>query len=99
MTRCIARELAKETQRKAEHTLDFKLEEITADPIGVCREIANEVGLEHTKAVEDDLTAFLEKDARKREKAAEHAYTLAEFGLDAEEIRTDCRDYCKKFGV
>ena len=99
MTRCIARELAKETRREAEHTLDFKFEEITKDPIGVCREIANKVGLEHTKVVEDDLMAFLAEDARKREQAGKHKHTLAEFGLDAEEIRNDCRDYCKKFGV
>ncbi|XP_065842650.1 omega-hydroxy-beta-dihydromenaquinone-9 sulfotransferase Stf3-like [Oscarella lobularis] len=100
MVQCISQYLVKEARRQAEHTLDFKFEELTKDPIGVCREIANKFGLEHTKAVEDDLAAFLAEDARKRDQAGgKHKHTLAEFGLDAEEIRNDCRDYCKKFGV
>ncbi|XP_065842648.1 omega-hydroxy-beta-dihydromenaquinone-9 sulfotransferase Stf3-like [Oscarella lobularis] len=100
MVQYISQVLAKETRQEAEHTLDFKFEELIKDPIGVCHEIANKVGLEHSKAVEDDLTAFLADDANKRDQAGgEHKYRLAEFGLDGDEIRNSCRSYCRKFGV
>ena len=92
-------ELVRQTPRMPESTIDVRFEEFTRDPVAVCRKIAIEVGMEHTKAVEDQLTAFLIEDKAKRARAGKHVYTLEEFGLDAEEIRRDCKEYCEMFSV
>ena len=95
----VTKELVRQTPGMPECTIDVRFEDFSRDPVAVCRKIAAEVGMEHTKAVEDKLTAFLIDDKAKRVRAGKHVYTLEEFGLDAEEIRRDCKEYCKMFSV
>ena len=95
----MAKELVRQTSQMPKCTIDLRFEEFSRDPISVCTKIAIEVGMEHTKAVEEKLTAFLIDDKAKRTRAGKHEYTLEEFGLDAEEIRSDCKEYCEMFSV
>ena len=65
----------------------------------MCRKIAVQAGMEHTKAMDEKLSAYLKEDNLQRAKAGKHVYTLEEFGLDAAEIRRDCKEYCEMFAV
>ena len=99
MISSVTKELVHQTPRMPESTIDVRFEEFARDPIAVCRKIAAEVGMEHSQAVEEKLRAFLIEDKEKRAKSSKHVYTLEEFGLDAEEIRRDCKVYCDMFSV
>ena len=95
----MTKELVRQTPRMPECTIDVRFEDFSRDPVAVCRKIAVRAGMEHTKATEEKLTASLIEDKVKRVRAGKHVYTLEEFGLDAEEIRRDCKRYCEMFSV
>ena len=82
-----------------EDTVDDRYDTLVQDPIAVCRKIADQAGMEHTRAMDDKLGAFLANDKAKRTKAAKHVYALQDFGLDPAEVRRDCEEYCEMFGV
>ncbi|XP_065843495.1 omega-hydroxy-beta-dihydromenaquinone-9 sulfotransferase Stf3-like [Oscarella lobularis] len=92
-------ELVRQTPRMPESTIDVRFDDFIRDPISVCRKIAVEVGMEHTKAVDDKLTAFLIEDKAKRARAGKHVYAIEDFGLDSAEIRRDSKEYCDMFSV
>ena len=63
-------------------TIDYRC--LTADPKGAIEAAYAELGLDLT----DDYRAFLEAEAaRARKHETEHRYSLAEFGLEDQEIR------------
>ena len=93
----VTKELVRQTPRMPEDTVDVRYETLVRDPIAVCRKIAVRAGMEHTRAMDEKLAAFLAEDKAKRTKAGKHVYTLEEF--DPVEVRRDLKEYCEMFGV
>ena len=95
----VAKELVRQAPQMPEDTIDVQFEEFSRDPVSVCRRIAIQAGMEQTKEIDEKLSAFMNKDNAQRAKAGKHEYALEEFGLDAEKIRSDCKEYCDMFAV
>ena len=88
------------SQKSATCTVDVKFNDIARDPVGVCRTIANQVGLEYTNEMHGNLSAFLkEEEARRSKGGKRNVTTLSDFGLDAAQIRDDYSEYCQRFGL
>ena len=85
--------------RMPECMIDVRFDEFIRDPVCVCKNVVCRVGLEHTEEMDEKLMAFLIEDKAKRAKAGKHVYSLEEFGLNAAEIRNDCKEYCDRFAV
>ena len=49
-------ELVSQSPRLFECTIDVRFEELSRDPIAVCRKIAKRAGMEHTEKVEETST-------------------------------------------
>lgn len=82
-----------------------KYDELVKDPIGTIRNIYDRWGIEFTPEFEAKLNEFLEADKAKRDalRSADHAklhsYTPEQFGLTADELRKDFRDYIEAFNI
>ena len=99
-TVCVtSKELVRQMPRMPEDTTDVQFEEFSRDPVSVCRKIAIRAGIEHTKAMDEKLSAYMNEDNAQRAKTGKHVFTLEEFGLDAAEIRRECKEYCEMFAV
>jgi hypothetical protein len=82
-----------------------KYDELVKDPIGTIRNIYGRWGIEFTPEFETKLHEFLEADKAKRDalRSADHAklhsYTPEQFGLTADELRADFKDYIEAFNI
>lgn len=71
--------------------------ELTADPMGTLRRVYDELGLELTSAVERDMTGWQQRNRRGAH--GEHRYTAEQFGLRADQIRSDYDFAIRHFDV
>lgn len=77
--------------------LDVHHEDMNRDPHATLERIYAFLGLEFTQTMRDDLTRWI---AVNRSGAhGEHRYTPEQYGLTAEQIRSDFRFYIDRFGV
>lgn len=67
--------------------------DLVTDPAGTVRRVYDEIGLDRTPELEAALA-----EERGREYTSTHSYSLAEFGLEAEEIRTRLAPLFARFG-
>jgi hypothetical protein len=77
--------------------LDVHHRELAADPLGAIRRIYGFLGLELGPGVERAITDWHE--ANRSGSHGTHRYTAEEFGLRADQIRSDFDFYIKHFGV
>ena len=71
--------------------------DILRDPIGTVRSIYQHFGLAFSPPAEDRMRRFLARHPK--DKHGQHRYTLAEFGLDADEEAARYRPYRERFGL
>jgi hypothetical protein len=89
-----ARERMPERERQF---VDIQFRDLAADPIGCVRRIYTHFGLELRSDSEARMRAYLAEHPR--DEHGVHRYSLAQFGLDAGELRRDFERYCARFGV
>ena len=77
--------------------VDVLFRDFLADPMKVVHQIYERLSIELTADAERSMRAFLADHPQ--EKYGGHAYTFADTGLDAEELRERMRPYQEYFGV
>ncbi|MFH1053110.1 MAG: sulfotransferase [Candidatus Woesearchaeota archaeon] len=75
---------------------DCMYKELFADPIAMVRRIYSEFGLEYTEEFNRRMISYLEHNRQGR--YGRHKYCLEEYGLDAEKVYEEYRDYMEHFG-
>jgi len=77
----------------ARAVVDYR--ELLADPVATIGQVYRELGIEMSA----DYRETLESDGvRSRKHVSTHSYSLEEFGLDGDEIRTQLTDLFERFG-
>ena len=82
---------------RAHQFLDLHFQEILADPLGCVRRIYRHFDLELGDSALARMRAHLA--LHPRDEHGTHQYSLAGFGLDAEEVGLAFKAYCERFGV
>jgi hypothetical protein len=77
--------------------VDVHYEDTVGDPLGTTKRIYEHFDLELTPAAEQGVRDYLA--ANPRDKHGAHRYTLAEFGLDRDEVDAAFAAYRQRFGV
>jgi hypothetical protein len=77
----------------ASAVLDYR--ELVADPAATIGQVYRELGFEMSAPFRETLAA---ESARSRKHVSTHSYSLEEFGLDADEIRSQLVDLFERFG-
>lgn len=76
---------------------DIRYPELMKDPIGTMRKLYKNFDEPFTPAAEDAMSKYLAEAPQG--KHGKHVYSLEEFGLSADAIRTHFKDYCARYGV
>jgi hypothetical protein len=74
---------------------DVKYADMVADPFGTAHRIMEHFGYPEKAGYDARMTAWLAEN--RQDKHGKHAYTLEQFGLDAETIRTTFSKYRQRF--
>jgi len=77
--------------------VDVHYADLTRDPAGTLRAIYDRVGRDWPDGFDGRITAYLA--AKPRAVHGAHRYSVAEFGLDRDELRERYRPYVERFGV
>jgi len=77
----------------ASAVVDYR--ELVADPAAAIDQVYRELGMEMSAAFRETLG---DESARSRKHVSTHSYSLEEFGLDADEIRSQLADLFERFG-
>jgi hypothetical protein len=81
----------------ADRFFDVRYLDLLQDPIGTVRSIYDHFDLRFTRPAEERMRRFLARHPK--DKHGRHQYTLAEFGLDADEEAVRYRSYRERFGL
>jgi len=81
----------------AERFFDVRYVDLVRDPIGTVRSIYDHYGIRFTPGAEERMRRFLARHPK--DKHGRHSYTLAEFGLNADEEAARYRTYRERFGL
>jgi Sulfotransferase family len=81
----------------ADRFFDVRYVDLVRDPIGTVRSIYDHYGIRFTPAAEERMRRFLARHPK--DKHGRHSYTLAEFGLNADEEAARYRTYRERFGL
>jgi hypothetical protein len=68
---------------------------LVREPVALAREVHERFGLEFGPAEEATLARFSAEN--RQHKHGKNLYTLAQFGLDADDLRSGFADYCERF--
>lgn len=93
----MARTMAVRDQLPPGRVVDVHYDDTVHDPVGTTSRIYDHFGLEFTPAVEAGVRGYLADNPR--DKHGAHSYTLAEFGLDPDEVDAAFATYRERFGV
>lgn len=80
-----------------EHFFDVRYDELVADPLAAIRRLYAHFDLALSAAAEERMRGHLAEHPK--DKHGPHIYSLAAFGLDAEEIRRRFKAYGERFAV
>ncbi|PWU20972.1 MAG: sulfotransferase [Candidatus Rokuibacteriota bacterium] len=78
-----------------ERFLDVRYRELGGDPIGTVRKVYAHFGIPFTTVAETRMSRHLAETPK--DKHGAHVYSLAQFGLDADEERERYREYRERF--
>jgi hypothetical protein len=92
----VARALEARSRLAPGRLLDVSYRDLLADPAGVVRRVHAFAGV--TPAAGTELSVARWLSSNPADKHGKHAYTLAEFGLTAGEVRERFADYWDRFG-
>jgi hypothetical protein len=76
--------------------IDVQYRDFLADPLASVRRIYDQLGLPYTNEAHTLMQHRMAASPKDRHGA--HQYTLAEYGLDADQVYERCRAYCQRFG-
>jgi hypothetical protein len=79
------------------HFADVRYPDLMRDPIGTVRQLYRHFDLPWRPGFEERMRRFLAENPK--DKHGRHSYSLAEFGLDADEERARYRAYRERFGL
>ena len=100
LARMIDGALAFRARRPDAAVLDMPFQDPIKDPLAAVEAIYEHAGLALTPAARARMEAYLEQNARERAAAgAGHTYTLADYGLDKEEVAARFAPYKARFGL
>jgi len=91
----IERTLAYKAQHGWESICDVLYPDLMRDPIGEVRKIYQHFDEPFTAEAEAAMKAYM--DSNPKGKHGRHSYSLEDYGLSAEQVRTRYRDYCERF--
>jgi hypothetical protein len=80
-----------------EQFVDVSFSALMSDPFDTLRGLYSRLGREFSSEIEDRMRAYLA--AKPRGKFGKHRYDLADFGLDAIEVRGRCSNYMERYRV
>ena len=80
---------------KGEQFYDLPFERIVEDPVLAIRDLYSHFDLEYTEAADRAINHF--RAANPKGKRGEHAYTLEQWGLDADEVRERFQRYSRAY--
>ena len=86
----------KEHPEKEEQIFDCMYEELFSDPIAMVKKIYQQFDIEYTDEFEEKMKVYLKNN--KQGKYGLHKYSLAEYGLDGENLYQDHKDYMDYYG-
>lgn len=66
-------------------------QDLTRDPVRVAKSIYNKVGLELTPKAEESIVNYVKSNPQN--KYGRHVYSLEQYGLTKEEVRSECKAY------
>ena len=75
--------------------LDLRYEDVVADPMGAARKVYARIGRDITHADETAMRTWLA--ANGRDNRPSHQYSLEQFGLSADQLKSDFAAYRKRF--
>lgn len=81
----------------SDRVVDVMFEDTVAHPVETVEKVYAHLGLDYTPAVAEGVRAYLADNPR--DKHGTHEYTLAEFGLDKDEVDAAFAAYRDRFGV
>lgn len=85
------------TEETDKQMIDIRYNDLMADPVGVCGQIAQLVGLQHTDEVVLKLHNHMKTNPK--HKHGVHNYSAIDYGIHCEQLRNDFETYCKRFGI
>lgn len=80
-----------------ERFVDVHYRDLLRDPLGVVRRIYDHFGRPFSAQAEERMRRFL--GAHPKDRFGRHTYTPAQFGLDADRVRAQYRDYRERFAL
>lgn len=80
----------------ADRVVDVRFEDTVAHPVETVEKVYAHLGLDYTPVVAEGVRDYLA--ANPRDKHGTHTYTLAEFGLDHDEVEAAFAAYNERFG-
>jgi hypothetical protein len=86
----------KDNTEKEAQIFDCLYAELFSDPIAMVKKIYEKFSLEYTEAFEQRMKDYLENN--KQGKYGRHQYSLEEYGLDAESLYNEFKDYMDHYG-
>lgn len=87
----------KRREREPNNFFDVRFRDFLADPLRTVRAIYQRFGLVLEPAVERDMQQWLADNPRN--KLGEHRYSLEQFGLNAQDIHRQYREYIECYGL
>jgi hypothetical protein len=77
--------------------VDVKFDEFMKDPVGMVQKIYNHFNVEYTSQAKRCVEAFMNNNPR--DKHGTHTYTLEQFGLDPQDLKSRYQFYTDRFGL
>lgn len=96
-TWALDRTMAARERLPADRVVDVHFDDTVTDPIGTVTRVYEQLGIEVTDAVADGVRGYLADNPR--DKHGRHAYDLADFGLDHDEVSDRFATYRDRFGI
>jgi len=95
LARLMDRLLEARAQIGEDRFLDLRYEDLIADPLGAARKVYARIGRDMTVADEAAMRAWLAVNGR--DSRPSHQYSLAQFGLSADQLKSDFAAYRQRF--
>lgn len=91
----LARNVAARKKLGHKQFIDIDYKDLVADPISCVQRIYKATGSELDETAEGIMRSWLEEQARSRKKISKHEYSLADYGLDEDEVNEIFLEYSK----
>ncbi len=91
----LARNVAARKKLGHKQFIDIDYRDLVSDPISCVQRIYKAAGSELDGKTEEIMRSWLDEQARSRKKISKHEYSLADYGLDEDEVNEIFLEYSK----